>query len=92
VAALPAVLVVILIVCVLGIIIVPGAALIGIPIAVILAIVLLAGLARGAAAGRRGSRVEPADVGPAVGDALSSPAEHDEAQQHAAASRSTTQG
>jgi hypothetical protein len=91
-AALPAILVVLLIVCVLGIIVVPGAALIGIPIALVVGVVLLAGLARGAAASRRGSRVEPADVGPAVEDALSSPAERDEEDRHAAASRTTTQG
>jgi len=92
-AALPAILVVVLIVCVLGIIVVPGAALIGIPIALIVGVVLLAGLARGAAAGRRGSRVEPEDVGPAVGDALQPPAEqHVQEDQHAAASRTTTQG
>ncbi|MGN6377555.1 MAG: hypothetical protein ACTHNU_01250, partial [Gaiellales bacterium] len=85
----PVILVVLILLCLISIVIVPGAVLLAIPIAVILGIVLAVGLVRGAAASRGGSRVESSNAGAGVRDALSTPGDEDPDRTSA---RTHTQG
>jgi hypothetical protein len=85
------ILVVVVLLCLISIVVVPGAVLLAIPIAVILAIVLVM-LVRGAAASRGGTRIESDDVGAGVGDALAPPGQPHNGAADAAAERSRTQG
>jgi uncharacterized membrane protein len=90
IATTPIVIVVVVLLALVSLVVVPGAALLAIPIALILAIVLIGMAMRGAAASRGGSRVSEQEPGAAVGDALRPP-ETDESDA-VAASRERTQG
>ena len=73
-----------------SIVAVPGAALLAIPLVIVLALVLIAGAVRGAAASRGGRRVEEREPGESVGDALTPPETGRE--DAVTASRERTQG
>ena len=91
-AALPVILVVVVLLCLVSIVVIPGAVLLAVPLAVILGVVLVMMLVRGAAASRGGTRMESDDVGAAVGDALAPPEQERERDEAAEQSRSRTQG
>lgn len=90
IATTPILIVVVVLLALASIVVVPGAALLAIPLALILGIALVAMALRGAAASRGGRRVENREPGESVGEALSPPeTERDEA---VTASRERTQG
>jgi hypothetical protein len=87
-ATTPIIVVVVLALALISLIILPGAALIAIPVVIILGIVLVVGAARGVAAGRRG-RIEQQEPGDAVGEALTPPSTQSRPSE---TPRETTQG
>jgi hypothetical protein len=90
IATTPIVIVIVLLLALVSIVAVPGAALLAIPLALILGIALVAMALRGAAASRGGRRVENREPGESVGEALSPP---DSTESEAVtASRERTQG
>ena len=90
IATTPILIVIVLLLALVSIVAVPGAALLAIPLVIILALALLGMGVRGAAASRGGRRVEEREPGEALGEALSPPeTDHREAVP---ASRARTQG
>jgi hypothetical protein len=90
IATTPILIVVVLLLALVSIVVVPGAALLAIPLVVILGLVFVGLAVRGAAASRGGSRVEEEEPGAAVGDALAPP--ESEERDTVTASRERTQG
>ena len=90
IATTPIVIVIVLLLALMSAVVVPGAALLAIPLVIVLALVLVGMAARGAGASRGGRRVERQEPGAAVGDALSPPETADRAP--VAGSRERTQG
>ena len=90
IATTPILIVVVLLFALVSIVVVPGAALLAIPLVVILGLVFVGLGARGAAASRGGTRVEEQEPGAAVGDALAPPESED--RDAVTASRERTQG
>jgi hypothetical protein len=90
IATTPILIVVVLLLALVSLLIVPGAALLAIPLVIILALALVGLGVRGAAASRGGSRVEEQEPGAAVGDALTPP--ETESRDAVGASRERTQG
>jgi uncharacterized membrane protein len=90
IATTPIIIVVVLLLALVSLVVVPGAALLAIPLVLILAIALVGMALRGAAASRGGRRVEEREPGAAVGDALSPPDTRE--RESTVASRERTQG
>jgi hypothetical protein len=90
IAATPILIMVVLLLALVSMVVIPGAVLLAIPLVVILGLVLVGLAARGAAASRRGTRVEEQEPGAAVGDALSPPESRE--RDAVTASRERTQG
>jgi hypothetical protein len=90
IATTPILIVIVLLLALVSIVVVPGAALLAIPIVLVLAVALVGMAVRGAAAGRGGRRVENREPGEAVGEALSPP--ETESRDTVASSRERTQG
>jgi hypothetical protein len=90
IATTPIIIVVVLLLALVSLVVVPGAALLAIPLVLILAIALVGMALRGAAASRGGRRVEEREPGAAFGDALSPPDTRE--RESTVASRERTQG
>jgi hypothetical protein len=73
IAATPMLIVILLLLALVSIVVVPGAALLAIPLVIVLALVFVGMAVHGAGASRGGRRVEQREPGAAAGDALSPP-------------------
>jgi hypothetical protein len=94
IATTPIVIVVVLLLALVSLVVVPGAALIAIPLVIVLGLAAVVLGVRAASASRGGTRVEHQEPGAAVGDALSPPEtrEREIRERNTAISREQTQG